>query len=68
VKLTLQVISRTELFNEKPIYELTVQMRGSHPTARFNGAHSMTVTREEVDAMPPGHVFVGVLSLFQVQR
>jgi hypothetical protein len=62
VKLTLQVSSRTESFSKEPVYHLRVQVRGSHTD--LSDYFTMRVTKEEFDAMPPGHVFQGDLSLF----
>lgn len=66
MKLTLQVISRTELFANGPVYQLTVQIRGA--STHLSEAVEMSVTKAEFDAMAPGHVFIGELGPFTAWR
>lgn len=62
MKLTLQVSSRTESFNKEPVYYLRVQLQSR--TCAMSELLTLQVTKEEFDAMPPGHVFVGELTPF----
>lgn len=66
MKLTLQVVSRTEMFASGPVYQLTVQIRGAN--THLSDVVIMKVTKQEFDAMPPGHVFIGELVPFTAWR